>query len=249
MSAQFRIRNVKQALMAKTEMIAERQGPCDMGTSRMNTTKLRKTIYVAFFVSLAGQIPFSFYTAGFIVALSTIVMAIFIYCYEDLSTAYIACLSEIFSPLIRMLADIISGGDVSDIVLLILPDTIYFFSYAAIYTCIYRGIVCGPKTMKNFPYVIFFSDFLSNTVEMGTRSLMTWQNLYSIKIIAYLAAIALVRMLIIMIVVIVIESYGKLLINQEREREYRDLLTQASTVSGELRVMNKNIADVENVMK
>ena len=103
--------------------------------------------------------------------------------------------------------------------------------------------------MKNFPYVIFFSDFLSNTVEMGTRSLMTWQNLYSIKIIAYLAAIALVRMLIIMIVVIVIESYGKLLINQEREREYRDLLTQASTVSGELRVMNKNIADVENVMK
>ena len=47
--------------------------------------KIKKTIYIAIFVSLASQIRFNFITDGFIIAMSVAVMAIFIYCYEDLS--------------------------------------------------------------------------------------------------------------------------------------------------------------------
>ena len=68
----------------------------------MDKTKFRKTIYVAFFVSIAAQINLNILTEGFIVALSVMVMAIFIYCYEDLSAAYIACLSGVLSAILSI---------------------------------------------------------------------------------------------------------------------------------------------------
>ena len=65
----------------------------------MNREKILKTISVALFVSMAALIRFNFITEGFIVAMSVLIMGIFIYCYEDLSPMYIAALSGIFSPL------------------------------------------------------------------------------------------------------------------------------------------------------
>ncbi len=215
----------------------------------MNTKKLRKTIYVAFFVSIAAQIHFSFLTEGFIVAMSSIVMAIFIYCYEDLTAAYIVCLSGIFSPLIRLIAEMITEEPPAEAAFLVLPDMVFFFSYAAIYTLLYRFVIRAPKSIRNFPYAVFFSDFLSNMMEMGFRSILTGQNLYSLRIICFLALIALCRTAIVMMVIIAIEAYGNLLVGQERDREYRRLLTQASVIAGELRIMSKNVADVEAVMK
>ncbi|MBQ9059649.1 MAG: sensor histidine kinase [Firmicutes bacterium] len=215
----------------------------------MNTKKLRRTIYIAFFVSLSGQIHFGFFTEGFIVALSSIVMAIFVYCYEDLTAAYIICLSGIFSPLIRLLVDTVSGGTLYMEAVLVLPDMIFFFTYAAVYTLIYRWVIRAPRSIRNFPYAVFFSDFLSNMMEMGCRSILAGHFLYSVRLIALLAMSALVRTVIITMVIVAIETYGNLLINQERDKEYRRLLTQASVISGELRIMNKNSREVEEVMK
>ena len=47
-------------------------------------SKLKRTLFVAIFVSLASQVKFNFITDGFIVAMSVVVMSIFIYCYEEL---------------------------------------------------------------------------------------------------------------------------------------------------------------------
>lgn len=215
----------------------------------MNAKKLQKTIYVAFFVSVSAQIHFDFLTEGFIVALSSVVMAIFIYCYEDLTPGYIICLSGIFAPLIRLASEVVTGQALVHASFIVLPDMIFFFAYAAIYTLIYRFLIRAPKSIRNFPYAIFFSDFLANMTEMGFRSILTEQNLYSLRIVAYLILIALCRTAIIMMVIVAIDAYGNLLVGQERDAEYRRLLTQASTVIGELRVMNKNVAEVEAVMK
>ena len=64
-----------------------------LNDKKMNPKTIKQTILVAFFVSIALQIHFNFLTEGFIIALSSVVMAIFIYCYVDLSAGYIAILS------------------------------------------------------------------------------------------------------------------------------------------------------------
>lgn len=216
---------------------------------RMDTTKLKKTIIIAIFVSAAAQIHVDFLTEGFIVAMSSVVMAIFIYCYEDLSAAYIACMSGIFSPLLRLLLDLGSGDTVGHALETVLPDVGFFFAYAAIYTLIYRFVLRAPKTTMNFPYAIFFSDMLSNVTEMLIRSLQAGHSLIAPDVIAILALIAAIRTALIMAVVIAIEAYGNLLINQERDREYQRLLGQASIITDETWLMEKNVSEVEDVMK
>ena len=215
----------------------------------MDSKKIKNTILVAFFVSIAAQIHFDFLTEGFIVAMSSVVMAIFIYCYEYLSPKYIIILSGIFSPLFRLIVEYIQNGELGYTVHNVLPDVVFFFSYAAIYTILYDHVIKAPKNMANFPIVIFFCDMLSNIMEILSRSIISMHSLFTPKIIAYIAIIALCRTAIIMTVILAIEAYGNFLINKEHDEEYKRLLTQASAIEGEMRVMTKNVMEVEGVMK
>ena len=132
----------------------------------MNPKKIKKTIIVASFVSVSAQFHFNFFIEGFIVAMSVVVMALFVFCYEDLSPTYIICLSGIFSPLLRIISDVISGDTLKNVLLLVLPDSVFFFSYAIFYYLIYKFVIRAPKSTKNFYYVIFFCDILSNVLEI-----------------------------------------------------------------------------------
>ena len=211
--------------------------------------KLRRTALVAFFVSLSAQVNFEVFADGFIIALSPAVMAIFIYCYEVLSPIYIIVLSGVFSPIVRMLLLYIHTGQFWHSIMTAVPDMVYFLSYALFYALLYRFVFKAPKSMQNFPFALFFCDLLSNTTEMLLRSIFARHMLLDPTKFSYLALVALVRTALIMTVVIAVEAYGNFLINKEHDEEYKRLLTQASAVEGEMRVMNKNVKEVEGVMK
>ncbi len=211
--------------------------------------KIKKTIYIATFVSLSAQISFSFLTDGFIVALSVPVMTIFIYCYEDLSPSYVAFCSGIFSPLVRLLIQVLEGGVLSDTAALVIPDMTFFFSYSILYPLIYRYVIRAPKSIRNFPYVVLACDFLSNVMELGVRSIIHEMNLLTPKNIVCLFLIALCRTVLIQTILLAMEAYSNILIREEHDREYRRLIVQESIFENELYVMDKNAAEIEELMK
>lgn len=211
--------------------------------------KVKKTIFIALFVSLAAQIRFNFITDGFIVAMSVLVMAIFIYCYEDLSPRYIAFCSGIFSPLFRLLILIAEGEQSSTTAALVIPDMAFFFAYGILYPLIYKYIVRTPKIIRNFSYVVFTCDFLSNLVELTTRSMIQGQNIITLNVIVYLLFIAICRTALIQMILLAMETYSNLLVKEEHDKEYRKLIVQASIFESELHVMEKNAAEIEEIMK
>lgn len=211
--------------------------------------KIKKTIYIAIFVSLASQIRFNFITDGFIIAMSVAVMAIFIYCYEDLSPRYVAFCSGIFSPLIRLLFMVLEGGQPSLTTVLVIPDMAFFFTYGILYTLIYKYVVNAPKDIRNFPYVIFICDFLSNIAELSTRSLIQGHLVIAVNTIIYLVVIAFCRTVLIQVILLAMETYSNLLIKEEHDKEYRKLIVQASIFESELHVMEKNAAEIEDIMR
>ncbi|MCI8646332.1 MAG: hypothetical protein HFE76_05900 [Firmicutes bacterium] len=211
--------------------------------------KLKKTVYIATFVSLAAQIHFNFITDGFIIAMSILVMGIFIYCYKDLSPLYIAVCSGIFSPLLRMLFMMIEEGSPGLTALRTLPDMAFFFSYGILYTLIYKYIVKEPSTIRNFPYVAFSCDFISNAVELSMRSLIHGEFLFTVGTIISLFIIALVRTLLLRIILLAMEAYSNLLVKGEQDREFQRLAVQASVFESELHVMEKNAAEIEDIMR
>lgn len=215
----------------------------------MNREKILKTISVALFVSMAALIRFNFITEGFIVAMSVLIMGIFIYCYEDLSPMYIAALSGIFSPLFRLILTYIQDGRLQYTLETVLPDIGFFFTYGILYTLIYRFLIDGPKTLRNFTFVIPFCDFFGNVGEMTIRSILAGHPLFTVEILTYLGIIALVRTALVVMVLVAIESYSSFLVRREHDEVYKRLLTQASVVDSEMRLMEKNESDVEEVMK
>lgn len=211
--------------------------------------KFKKTVYIATFVSLAAQISFNFLTDGFIIAMSVLVMAIFIYCYEDLSPSYVAFCSGVFSPLVRLLIQVVDGAALADTIPMVIPDMIFFFSYGAIYPLIYRYVVRAEKSIRNFAYVALFCDFFSNVVELAVRSAQQEANLLTLKNIVYLLLIALFRTVLIQTILLAMETYSNLLVDEEHDREYRRLIVQESIFENELYVMDKNAAEIEMLMK
>lgn len=211
--------------------------------------KIKKTVYIAAFVSLSAQISFNFLTDGFIIAMSVLVMAIFIYCYEDLSASYVAFCSGIFSPLVRLLIQVLDGAVLPDTAVLVIPDMTFFFSYGILYPLIYRYVIRAPKSIRNFAYVALACDFLSNVMELGMRSILQEVNLITPKNIVYLFLIALCRTVLIQTILLAMEAYSSLLIREEHDREYRRLIVQESIFENELYVMDKNTAEIEELMK
>ncbi|MDD4377893.1 MAG: sensor histidine kinase [Eubacteriales bacterium] len=211
--------------------------------------KIKKTIYIAFFVSLAAQIHVNFFINGFIIALSVIVLAIFLYCYEDLSPLYITMCAAIFSPLFRMILLVVSGNQWVETFKLVLPDAVFFIAYGITLFNIYKLPVVGKKSIKNFPVIITICDVVANITELMARSIINDTWILSFPIIIELIIIAVVRTILIQVILIAMETYSSLLIKQEHDEEYKKLIVLASILENELYIMDKNANEIEDIMK
>ncbi|MBQ6621207.1 MAG: hypothetical protein IJH75_00025 [Mogibacterium sp.] len=214
--------------------------------------KKRKTIYVAAFVSISSLISFDFLTdvtEGFIIALSVVVMEIFIYCYEDLSALYIAVLSGIFSPLFRMTVLSLYSKQFLVTAIHVLPDMMYFFTFGIVYTLIYRYLLRKPKAMSNFPFTLVCCDLISNTMELTARGALNQQFFYDLKILSALLTVAVLRTALVVMVIAAIENYTSIMLRKEQEEELRRLMEQMAVIREETRVMDKNVAEVEEIMR
>ncbi len=211
--------------------------------------RFEKTLLIAVCVSLASQVKFDFITEGFVIAMSVTVMAIFIYCYEDLSAVYVILCSGFSSPLLRILLEISNGRALPETLFVVLPDIGFFAAFALVYTVIYRYIIKKPRDIRNFPYAIFVCDFLSNLIELAVRSLVQGVNLLDLQDVIWILFIALCRTILTQTILLALETYSSLLLRQEHDREYRRLLVQASIFESELYIMEKNAAEIEDIMK
>ncbi len=213
------------------------------------SNKLQKTLKIALFVSLASLIKFDFIVNGFIIAMSVLIMAIFIYCYEDLSALYISCCSGIFSPLFRLLTLGISTQDYSLAAVMAIPDMTYFISYGIFYTLIYKYIVKDSKSINNFPYVVFFCDLMSNIVELFSRCIVKGNFFLDFTIVGALMILIFCRTLLLQMILVAMETYSNLLLRKEHDKEYHRLMRQASIFESELHIMEKNASEIEDIMQ
>ncbi len=218
-------------------------------SERVDKEKVKSTLLVAIFVSMASQISFHIFSGGFIIALSVLIMAIFMYLLDNVTPTYIAICSGIFSPLFRMLFLVVSGTDIQEASTAALPDMAFFFTYAISYPLIYKFVIKEPRNLVNYPTALFLCDFFSNMSEMTMRSIEAGQNLISFDTIAVLLLVAFVRTVLIQMILIAVERYTTVLLRRENLSEYKRLLGLAALIEGELQIMKKAVGEIDGMMK
>lgn len=206
--------------------------------------KLKHTLLIAVCVALASQFNLGYFVKGFIITLSVILLPIFLYNYADLNPIIVGFATGIVSPLFRGIIVYMGIKDFHTTFVLVGPDVLFYFTYGAVYYFLY--FKHENKDVTRFVFSALLCDFLSNIVEMSIRTRVMG---LSFVIIRDLAIIASVRALIVLGVVISMKHYRSFLIKEEHESRYRKLMLLTSGFKSEIYFMNKNIAEVEDVMK
>ncbi len=216
------------------------------GSKSITGERIKQLLIISIFVTICSRfnLAVDFVAEGFIISLSIVMMAVFIYIYEkSLPVVLICFVTGIVSPGVRVLLDYMDAPQLAA------ADAAFFFTYGIAYTLIYRYIVRQPRTMQTFPFVIAVCDFVSNLAELSMRSLILPDYHIDAQGILVIFTVAVLRSFLIQIIVVAIDYYSRLLVDLEHDKEYKRLLTQTSIIESELYLMEKNTVEIEHIMK
>ncbi len=201
--------------------------------------KFKNILVVVICVSIASQIYFNFLIQGFTISFSVVVFSIFLYNYVGLNPMKTAIITGIITSFIHS-----SLMDFDKIPKMMTPEMAFFVTYGVMFYFLYYKN--RKKDLTKFMISIFCCDLFSNIVELSIRTQITGINSNMIK---DLLIVACVRSLMTLIILIAMKYYKSFLIKEEHEERYRRLILLTSGFKSEIYFMNKNAAEIEDVMK
>ena len=223
--------------------------PSGISDSRTELSYGKKMVITAVAVSLSSIVRvdvFNDLTGGFGIALDVTVMGFLLYLFRDISPVKIIGLCAIVSPLFRMLASVPDEG-LADALTGAVSDAAFFIIYGVAFVIISR--VASRDDPGTFSIVIFLSDIAGNAGDILARTALLHHNAFSAEVVGLILFAAAVRTILIVLVIMSVEDFRKRRENAERLREYGMLVNNATLILDEIQIMEKNMTEVENVMK
>ena len=137
-----------------------------------NLHEWSKMLSLAFIVGISSEVRITAITSGFIIAMSVLMMSLFLYCFEERTPARFILCCAVISPLVRLINEFYMWHDFKRSLLEVVPDAGFFVVYALVYSLLYRTVFLESKTVRNFPIMIFFADAIGNSAELLLRSVL-----------------------------------------------------------------------------
>ncbi|MBA2913567.1 sensor histidine kinase [Limosilactobacillus frumenti] len=212
--------------------------------SFLHYRKYQRIIIAAICVALASQVQLNAFTPGFIIALSALLLPIFLYFNQDIHPLQLGCAIAIASPVFRGVVLLLTKSS-AHVVTYTVADIVYFLLYTLIYYLLYWRLVYHNDIA--FFLTIIICDYAANVLEIG---LLTDFAGYTIHVLAVVFAVALVRATLASLIAFLLHYFQLLIVNsEEHERQYYHFIWVASAVKSEVYFMRKTINDIERVTK
>lgn len=215
------------------------------------TTKIKRGIVTAICVALGSQVSVSVLTDGFIIAMAVVVLGVLMYSYNIMHPFYTGLLVAMVSPTFRAISILIReniqpmSSRVQLAILWTYPEVGFYITYGLTFYLFYR-ITRKEKNMKNYFFCLLLSDFFANMVEM----LLRYEGKFPpSQDVSSLAIIAVIRSALICVILVAVDLYKSLLSKEEHEERYKKLMIMVSVFRSEIYFMNKNMAEIEDIMK
>ncbi|MBV7276039.1 ATP-binding protein [Clostridiaceae bacterium UIB06] len=206
--------------------------------------KIKRILTVVICVNIASQLYFNFLIQGFTIAFSVVVFSIFLYNYVELNPIKIAIITGITTSSYKFLWFYSSNSNFTKIFERVTPEVIFFAIYGIIFYFLYYRD--RKRDLTKFTISIFFCDFVSNIIELCIRTKMVG---IDGNMIRDLLIVACARASVTLIILIAMKYYRLFLIKEEHEERYRRLILVTSLFKSEIYFMNKNAAEIEDVMR
>ncbi|MBG9986900.1 GHKL domain-containing protein [Facklamia sp. DSM 111018] len=210
-----------------------------------NTEKFKRFLLCSVIIALSAQIHITYRVEGFILALSVAILPIILFFNEDLHPIYLSLSIAIASPFFRgLLLYITDGYHGYQIIEFIITDMVFYMTYGIIYYLFYWHR--RQVNLTTFACTIIMCDYLSNLLEVSL--LMGFQG-YQLTLFRDLFIAALARGGIGCICAFIYYSLNILVDKEAHERRYHYFLWSSSAIKSEVYFMQKNINEIERIMK
>lgn len=205
-----------------------------------------RVLFIAAAVAVSSQLYFNMYSEGFRISGAVILLPILLMTVgEDISNITICSVTGILVFLLRSALLYFNLGSYANAFRLYFPNLLFYVSYGIFFT-----VLCRNKYVVSYSKmfaVVFFSDFLSNLVEI-CATYTTLPSNAAVTTVFSLVTIALVRSLITWAVLVLEKQYRTLLQKEEHENRYQRLFMMTTGLKNEIYFMKKNSEEIENVM-
>lgn len=203
--------------------------------------KLKKYIISILSISLLGELYFYPFQEDFRFSAGVIALSLILLLQDNLKEVIIGIFTAISVLFLRgFINSFYSSKDISEIIKMDLPASVYYFLFAILAYLFYlRKNRDNP--IKTVPK-IFIIDVICNVIESILRNNLDY------KLFTYVLLVALIRSLISYGIFIVFRNQEFIIRKKEHQKRYTQLNTIISNIQAEMFYLKKSMKDIEDVM-
>ena len=206
----------------------------------------KKTLTIAGLAALSSELYWNIFSSSFRISLSVILLPVLLMTLgKNLSTIKTCFITALTILLFRTLLASSGIADATNLILLLLPNAVFYISYGIIFSLLVPYKHTGVH-MKLLP-ALFASDLLSNIVELCIFESHE-PGSFTMQRVGALAVVALFRALFACLFLMAESQYRVLLKKEEHENRYRRLFLMTSALKNEVYFMKKNSEEIESIM-
>ncbi|MFO7152732.1 MAG: sensor histidine kinase [Bacillota bacterium] len=207
---------------------------------------LKKMLYAALFTAVIGEVYFYPFGTAFRFTAGVIAISFLMLYFEEIPEIMLMTFSGAVVFLFRVfLWNAVGGYDFLKAVNLHYPAFFYYLAYGVFLR------LGNIKKLTNYPVnfiaVMALSDVSANFVELLLRRELNFE--YFQEIFTPLVAVGFLRSVITISLYLMMERYKLLIIKEEHEKRYAELLKLLSDLKAELIFLNKSTKGLEDAMK
>lgn len=206
---------------------------------------VKEMLMVAFLTAIMGQIHFYPFGTEFRITIAVILFPFLLLYFRYITIADTAVMVAVFVLMTRVTIDVFFknlGFEAS--ILRHIPSSFFYICYGIIIDRLnFRANVDKPLY---FLIIIIFADISSNFLELVLRNHFVNNPFESILETVVLTAI--IRSSIILCLYWIIKYYNLIIVKEEHQRRYNDLLVITAKMKSEIFFLKKSMQDIENSM-
>lgn len=194
--------------------------------------------------AMASQMYIDIFTSGFRISLSVVSLPVFLYFYSEINSIKLSLFIASIGLLSRSLFATLGTTGFSEAMMLEYPTMVFDISYGIMFHFLYQ--IKEDKNDGYWFFIILIGDFLCNLLELVFRYGDVTREVIQASVT--LLVIASIRATMAFTIVTMIKYYRLLLVKEEHNERYKNLLLLTSDLKGETYFMKRNMDYIEDVM-
>lgn len=206
---------------------------------------MREMLIVAFLTAIIGQISFYPFGTEFRITIAVILLPLLLLHFRNIAITDTSMFVAVFVLMTRITIDVFFHGlGFETVFLRHMPASFFYLCYGITLDRLnFRANM--DKPLHSFAMIIF-SDIASNFLELLLRNHFVNKPLDSILETVVLTAV--IRSSIILSLYWIIKYYNLIIIKEEHQRRYNDLIVITAKMKSEIFFLKKSMQDIESAM-